>query len=151
MQPAPALATPTPGPESARPSAPPRTAAPTPAAPPQPAQGASRDKEVDLFGRPIGTPEGGPRLGHDAATPPSMPPSAPRLDALNPARTPDATRPGSTSVLNLLPPPPEKKSKLATDIEKAAKPDCRQAYSGMGLLAAVPLAADAVRGKGCKW
>jgi hypothetical protein len=54
-------------------------------------------------------------------------------------------------VLNLMPPPPEKKSKLATEIEKAAKPDCRQAYAGMGLLAAVPLAADAVRGKGCKW
>ena len=106
---------------------------------------------MDLFGRPIGTPEAGPRLGHDAATPPPQPPSAPRADGSFPARGPDTLRPGSSSVLNLLPPPPEKKSKLATEIEKAAKPDCRQAYAGMGLLAAVPLAADAVRGKGCKW
>jgi hypothetical protein len=139
-----------PGAEAARPTAQ-AQATPTPAAPPQAPQGASRDRDVDVFGRPIGTPEGGSRLGHDVATPPSLPPSAPRLDGPSPARAVDAARPGSTSVLNLLPPPPERKSKLATDIEKAAKPDCRQAYSSMGLLAALPLAADAVRGKGCKW
>ena len=39
----------------------------------------------------------------------------------------------------------------AEDIEKAAKTDCRQAYASMGLLAAVPLAFDALRDKGCRW
>jgi hypothetical protein len=41
--------------------------------------------------------------------------------------------------------------KLARDIEKAGKADCRKAYAGGGLLAVVPLAADALRGQGCKW
>lgn len=54
--------------------------------------------------------------------------------------------------LSLMPPPPERKSKLAEDIEKSAKPDCRNAHSGMGLLAVVPLAADALKKDGgCKW
>ena len=43
-------------------------------------------------------------------------------------------------------------AKLAEDIEKSAKPDCRNAHSGMGLLAVVPLAADALKKDGgCKW
>jgi hypothetical protein len=50
-----------------------------------------------------------------------------------------------------MPHPPETKSKLTEGIEKAAKPDCRQAYAGMGLAAVVPLAIDAARDKGCKW
>ena len=38
------------------------------------------------------------------------------------------------------------------DIEKAAKVDCRKAYAGAGLLAVVPLAADALgKAGGCKW
>ena len=57
----------------------------------------------------------------------------------------------SPRVLNLVPPPPERKTPLAEGIEKAAKPDCRQAYAGMGLLAVVPLAADAARNGGCRW
>ena len=51
----------------------------------------------------------------------------------------------------MMPHPPEKKSKLAEDIEAAAKADCRKAYSGAGLLAAVPLLLDAARDKGCRW
>jgi hypothetical protein len=58
---------------------------------------------------------------------------------------------GGSGLLQMLPHPPEAKSKLAEDIEKAAKPDCRTAYGGLGLLAVVPLAADAVRDKGCRW
>ena len=63
---------------------------------------------------------------------------------------------GSTShgVLNLIPPPPpvERRDKLAEDIAKAAKPDCRTAYAGMGLLAVVPLVASSVGNNGgCNW
>jgi hypothetical protein len=57
----------------------------------------------------------------------------------------------SPGLLPLLPRPPERGSKLATDIENAARPDCRTAYSGMGLMAAVPLAANAATGSGCRW
>jgi len=63
------------------------------------------------------------------------------------ARRPD-TRKG---VLNLFPPPPEKESKLGRDIQKAAQPDCRNAYAGMGLLAAPFLLWDSVTDTGCRW
>jgi hypothetical protein len=58
---------------------------------------------------------------------------------------------GQRGVLSLLPPPPERKSKLGDDIDKAGKPDCRTAYAQNGLLAVIPLAVDAARDKGCKW
>ena len=54
-------------------------------------------------------------------------------------------------VLNLFSPPPEKESKLAKDIQKAAQPDCRNAYAGMGLLAAPFLLWDSVTDTGCRW
>jgi hypothetical protein len=60
----------------------------------------------------------------------------------------------SRGVLNLIPPPPplERRDKLAEDIAKAAKPDCRTAYAGMGLLAVVPLVASSVSSNGgCNW
>lgn len=58
---------------------------------------------------------------------------------------------GSRGVLQLMPRPAETRSKLARDIEKAGKEDCREAYAGMGLLAVPMLAVDALRTKGCKW
>jgi Meckel syndrome type 1 protein len=60
-------------------------------------------------------------------------------------------RRGSSGVIDLIPPPPERKSRLEQSVEDAANKDCRKAYSGAGLLAVVPLAIDAARGKGCKW
>ena len=55
-------------------------------------------------------------------------------------------------VLPLLPRPPEVDNKLAREIEKAGKADCRKAHAGAGLLAVVPLAVDALRKDGgCKW
>ncbi|MBL0150085.1 MAG: hypothetical protein IPP87_15820 [Ideonella sp.] len=100
----------------------------------------------------LGTPEAGARLGHDVATAPTLPASAPRLNLDLPrARGGEISSRGSMGLLQLLPRPPETKSKLTEGIEKAAKPDCRNAYAGLGLLAVLPLAVDAVRDKGCKW
>ncbi|MCU7371362.1 hypothetical protein PEC18_10980 [Paucibacter sp. O1-1] len=101
---------------------------------------------------PAGSPDAGARQGHDVATPASTPPNAPRLNLNLPlTRGGEVSSRGSRGVLPLVPHPPELKSKLSESIEKAAKSDCRQAYQEMGLLAALPLAADAARNKGCRW
>ncbi|WP_269532913.1 hypothetical protein [Chitinimonas sp. BJYL2] len=47
--------------------------------------------------------------------------------------------------------PGEMETPLARAIDKSARPDCRTAHAGMGLLAALPLIYDTVRDKGCKW
>jgi hypothetical protein len=103
-------------------------------------------------GVPGGAPDAGARVGHDVATAPSLPASAARLNL-------DLVRPrggmvsplGARGLLPVVPHPPESPSKLARDIEKAGQPDCRKAYGGLGVLAVVPLVADAVRDKGCRW
>jgi hypothetical protein len=56
-----------------------------------------------------------------------------------------------SGLVPMLPAPAEKKTQLETDIEKAQRADCAKAYAGAGLLAVIPLAKDAVTGKGCKW
>lgn len=100
------------------------------------------------------SPDAGTREGHDVATPASNAASAvPRLklDLARP-RGGELSRGSSRGVLPLLPRPPELDEKLARDIEKAAKTDCRKAYANSGLLAVVPLAADALGKSGaCKW
>ena len=49
-------------------------------------------------------------------------------------------------------PKEEIKTKVQQAFDKALKrPDCRDAYAGMGLAAVVPLLWDAVSEKGCKW
>jgi hypothetical protein len=100
-----------------------------------------------------GAPDAGERVGHDIATPPAAAASAPRLNLELPrTRGGELSGQGSRGVLQLLPRPPEVKSKLATDIEKAGKADCTKAYAGAGLLAVVPLAVDALKkDSGCKW
>ena len=101
---------------------------------------------------PAGSPDAGARLGQDVATPPSAAPGTQRAPLnLSLPRGPAVARQGSSGLLQMMPHPPEKKSKLAEDIEAAAKADCRKAYSGAGLLAAVPLLLDAARDKGCRW
>lgn len=50
-----------------------------------------------------------------------------------------------------MPPVPEKKSKMEQAIENARKPDCRTAYQGMGLLAAIPLVANEFGEGNCTW
>ena len=62
------------------------------------------------------------------------------------------SRGAATGLLPMLPRPPETMDKLGRDIQNAAKPDCREAHAGKGLLAVVPLAVDALRQEGgCKW
>jgi hypothetical protein len=92
----------------------------------------------------------------DVATPAAEPGAAPAITAESlRKRAGEIAREGSGSsgVLNLVPPPPlaDRKDKLAEDIAKAAKPDCRTAYAGMGLLAVVPLVASTVGNGGCRW
>ena len=101
---------------------------------------------------PTGARDAGARLGQDVATPPSLPASAPRLNLeLVRPRGGAISAQGSRGLLPMLPHPPEDNSKLADDIAKAAKPDCRKAYGSLGLAAVVPLALDALREKGCRW
>lgn len=110
---------------------------------------------LPLAALPAGRPDAGPQVGHDVATAPSAPASAPRLNLeLTRPRGGELSRLGGAGVLPLLPRPPELPDKLARDIDKSAKADCRKAYQGLGLLAVVPLAVDAARGGkdgACKW
>ncbi len=83
---------------------------------------------------------------------PAEPGAAPRID-LEGAKKRAIAREGAGSrgLIPVVPPPPERASKEARALEKAIKPDCRDAYAGMGLLAAVPLVASAIGDSGCRW
>ena len=50
-----------------------------------------------------------------------------------------------------MPPAPERKTKEQIAIEKAWKPDCKDAYTGLGLLAVVPLIANEFGEGSCRW
>src|SRR5262249_32600053 len=92
----------------------------------------------------------------DGATPATTTDDAPHLDLQATRQRARDIASGSAyrGIAPVIPPPPpvERKSKLAEAIEKAAKPDCATAYSGMGLLAVVPLAVATVSDNGgCRW
>jgi hypothetical protein len=96
------------------------------------------------------------RSRRDVVAPTTEPGGAPGITAESlRSRTREIAREGSgtSGVLNVVPPPPpqERKDTLAEGIAKAAKPDCRTAYAGMGLLAVVPLVASSVGNGGCRW
>ncbi|KQW43659.1 hypothetical protein ASD88_16585 [Pelomonas sp. Root662] len=120
-------------------------------APSGPARG---DPNANPYAAPkasAGSPDAGSRLGVDLAVPPSAAASAPRAPLnLSLPRGDIAARRGP-GLVDMLPQPPERKSKLEQSIEDAANKDCRNAYAGAGILAVVPLALDTARGKGCKW
>ncbi len=92
----------------------------------------------------------------DAVAPAAEPAAAPRLDL-------EATRQRAREIASdgaayrgfvpaiPAPPPVDRKAKLADAIDKAQKPDCRDAYAAMGLLAVVPLVASTVGNGGCRW
>jgi hypothetical protein len=82
-------------------------------------------------------------------------PAAPSLDldAVR-RRAAELTRAGSGQRALLpfpMPPVPPKKSKMETAIENARKPDCRTAYQGLGLAAAIPLIANEFGEGNCRW
>lgn len=110
--------------------------------------------EANRLAPAAGAPDAGSRAGRDVATPPSLPASAPRLqlDLVRP-RGGELSRTSSGGLVRVVPrpPEPEAKGKLAESLEKAQKPDCRTAYSNMGLAAAAPLVRDALSGEGCRW
>ena len=118
-------------------------------APAGPARG---DPTADPYAAPkasAGSPDAGSRLGADVALPPSASASAPRAPLnLSLPRSGDIAARRSPGLIEMLPQPPERKSKLEQSIEDAANKDCRKAYANTGILAAIPLAVDAARGKG---
>ena len=117
---------------------------------------------------PVGRPEA-------ERAPPSAPPSlgpspetrrpaepAKDYDPTKPALDPDALRrragqiaregPAGRSLLPFpMPVPPKPKTKLEDAIEKARKPDCRNAYKDLGLAAVVPLIANEFGEGNCRW
>ncbi|MBW8843783.1 MAG: hypothetical protein JF607_02245 [Burkholderiales bacterium] len=122
-------------------------------APAGPARG---DPNANPYAAPkasAGSPDAGSRLGPDLALPPSASASAPRAPLnLSLPRSGDIAARRGPGLIDALPQPPEqRKSKLEQSIEDAANKDCRKAYAGAGILAAIPLAIDSARGKGCKW
>lgn len=82
---------------------------------------------------------------------------------------PDCLRPRSSAVAAALrgPPhvarePPQRdfsagiaplpvETPLGEEIQKSVRPDCSIAYSGLPLLAVIPLAIDTISGTGCRW
>ncbi len=105
-------------------------------------------------GAPAGKADASTRLGHDVAGAAALPASAPpRLNLqLARPRGGEISRGMGGGVLAVLPRPPEVDEKLGQQIAKSAKVDCRSAYAAAGLLAVVPLAAEALRKDGsCKW
>jgi len=138
----------------------PRVAPPVPATAPSDA--------VDLTGAPATPraplPSTGPAPGtgtagakgspsaENAATPATPASAPPRLNLdLPSSRGGQLAGQGPRGLVPLLPAPPERKSKITEGIEKSTRADCRTAHADMGLLGVIPLAADTVRDKGCRW
>jgi len=105
----------------------------------------------------FGAPDAGDEIFKprgDNAAPATDPAAAPHLDLEAARQRAREIASGSYhGVVPVIPPPPpvERKSKLAQAIEKAAKPDCRDAYAGLGLLAVVPLTVATIGNGGCRW
>ena len=89
------------------------------------------------------------------ATESPAPGSAPRIDMESArARARELAREGTGNRALLpfpMPPAPERKTKEQLAIEKAWKPDCKDAYKGLGLLAVVPLLANEIGEGNCRW
>ncbi|MDR7271965.1 Meckel syndrome type 1 protein [Pelomonas saccharophila] len=119
-----------------------------------PAGPAKGDPNANPYAAPkaaAGSPDAGSRLGPDLPVPPTEAASAPRAPLNLSLPRGDIAARRSPGLVDMLPQPPERKSKLEQSIEDAANKDCRKAYANTGILAAIPLALDAARGKGCKW
>ena len=99
----------------------------------------------------VGAPDAGSRVGADLALPPAPGASAPRLDLSLPRTGGPLARQGVKGMLDVLPVPPDKKTRLEQEVDAAKRADCRRAYEQAGILAVVPLVLDTARGKGCTW
>ena len=164
---APALPTP------AAPVAPPATAAPVaPPAPVAPAEAVRPEAARPEAARPetIRPEAARPSPGREPSAAPT-PAESPFRRREDPPSNYDPTRPaldadafrrragelaregvGQRAPLAFpLPPVDKPKSKLEAAIENARKPDCREAYKGLGLLAAVPLIANEFGEGTCRW
>jgi len=153
------------------PAPPARSVAPAPG--PRSNEAAGGERVPSQSARPTATPAAQGGAGGSAATP-GLAPGQVNLDGSSPAGTGVAPMPAGavsaplrldlhggvigpgmgrsrSGLLPVVPAPAEQKSKLESDIEKAAKADCKTAHAENGLLAVIPLAKDAITGKGCKW
>ncbi|MBK6981358.1 MAG: hypothetical protein IPH30_07575 [Betaproteobacteria bacterium] len=105
----------------------------------------------------IGSPRDSPifdnRKPPDSAVP--VPGTGPRIDldrARATARAVAREGMGNRAILPFpMPPPPERKTKEQIAIENARKPDCKDAYKGLGLLAVIPLLANEIGEGNCRW
>ena len=89
-----------------------------------------------------------PPADYDPTKPPSV-----DLDAVR-SRAAQLARQGTGNRALLafpMPPVPKDKSKLEKGLEKAWKPDCKTAYSSLGLAAVVPLVANEFGDGNCRW
>jgi hypothetical protein len=105
----------------------------------------------------FGTPDPGAEIfkpRHDVVVQSTEPGGTPHIDlgaARQRAREIASEGRGSNGVWSVMPPPPERVSKETRAMEKAIKPDCRNAYASFGLLAVPALLASAIGDSGCKW
>ncbi len=137
------------------------TAAPPAASAPSIPQTTPSERTVP---RATDSPAAGSRSSRDSPIFDNRKPAAPRvpLPGTGPRIDLDAARAtarevaregrGNRSLLPFpMPPPPERKTKEQIAIENARKPDCRDAYKGLGLLAVIPLLANEIGEGSCRW
>lgn len=135
--------------------APPATPAPVTERPGTPAQApVARERESSTPGprAPAESPIFNQRRAQPDATPP-LPSGSIDLEAAR-ARARQVAREGTGNRALLpfpMPPAPERKTREQIAIENARKPDCKDAYKGMGLLAVVPLIANEFGEGNCRW
>jgi hypothetical protein len=156
---APALAPPVDVQPVAPPAAPvaaPQPGAPAGEAPAEPRRPAAR--ETPAAARPAESPRRDSPLFDNRKAPAAdgpVPGDAPRIDLeAAKARARQIAREGTGNRALLpfpMPPAPERKTREQIAIEKAWKPDCKDAYKGMGLLAVVPLIANEFGEGTCRW
>ena len=147
-------------PRAVVPAAPPSVAAPAPA-PSAASRPHRKARPVAVAPAPAAPP--GPAIDAAPAVPapaPAPQDDAPAFDMAAARGIARAAAREGTQGLVALPqrPPPTldpgreaREEQLTRDIARSRRNDCRSAYSGMGLLAVVPLLKDAVTGSGCKW
>ena len=142
------------------------TPAPVPAAPTALERAIERAQEQEREQAPKVAPLPGPLPRERETTPGSAPRQQEKIpgdyDPTKPSLDLDAIRnragqmaregSGRRALLPFpMPPVAKPKSKLETAIEKARKPDCKDAYKDLGLAAIVPLIANEFGEGSCRW